>query len=278
MKHLLVLFFTLLTLSIFSQKDTTKTNIKKKHYVYYTWGYTRAWYSTSTIHFVDLSNKYHPVTGNNNYYDFTITKVNATDRSDFNKIRDIINITIPQFVSRLGFHINDKWDFEINYDHAKYVVDDGQRTHIKGQIFGQAVDKDTTLTPALLHFEHTDGANFWMFNAVRKFDLIKRGDLFRATWVVKPGAGFVFPRTDVTMFGERLNNNWHISGWIVGIESGIRLQFITHGFFEFVGKAVYADYTKCLLLGRGNGSANHHFFATQLTGTIGYKFTSKTKQ
>jgi hypothetical protein len=61
------------------------------------------------------------------------------------------------------------------------------------------------------------------------------------------------------------------------VESGLRLQFLTHGFFEFVGKGVFADYTKCLLLGKGNGSANHHFFAAQLTATIGYKFTSKTK-
>jgi hypothetical protein len=175
----------------------------------------------------------------------------------------------------LGFQINKKWDVEINYDHAKYVVDDGQRTHVTGQIFGKQIDKDTTIEGSFLHFEHTDGANFWMVNAVRKIKILEKNKNLSIHAVVKPGAGVVFPRTDVTLFGERLNNNWHFAGWIVGVESGLRIEFLKHGFFEFVAKGSYADYVKCLVLGKGNGSARHHFFTAQLSATLGVKLNTK---
>lgn len=271
----------LLTLSILiclfnssrSQTDTLKPG-KKSWYA--AWGYTKAYYSKSTIHFKDKSGKYHPETGNYNSYDFTIYDATATDRPDLNKIKDVINITIPQFVLHVGYSFNDKWGFELNYDHTKYIVDVNQKVRIKGEIFGVQMDKDTILEPnRFLRFEHSDGANFMLFNAVRKWSLYKPSNKFKASWVLKAGAGFVYPRTDVKIFGEELNNNWHISGWIVSLESGLRLEFLKRGFFEFVGKGSYANYTNALLLGKGNGSANHHFFCGQITATLGFKFKCK---
>ena len=111
-----------------------------------------------------------------------------------------------------------------------------------------------------------------MINFLKRWKFFEPSKKFNAGFVVKPGGGIVYPRTDVTMFGTRLNNNWHIAGWIVGVESALRIEFLKHGVFEFAGKGVYADYVKCLVLGKGNGSANHHFFATQLTATLGVSF------
>ena len=267
--------------SLFSQIETaTITPIKTKRKfkdgsLYGMWGYTQATYSKSTIHFKDNSNTFYPATGKYHDYDFTIYDAKAHDKPDFNGIRDVINITIPQFVARLGYYFNNKKDFgvEINYDHTKYVVDDYQKVRIKGTFNGNYVDQDTILDPQnLLHFEHTDGANFWMFNFIKRWKLYEPSKNFNIGFVVKPGAGFVYPRTDVTMLGTRLNNNWHIAGWIVGVESGFRVEFLKHGVFEFVGKGSYADYRRALVLGKGNGRANHHFFAAQLTMTLGYYF------
>ena len=42
--------------------------------------------------------------------------------------RDIINFSILQFVCHMGIYLNDKLDFELSYDHTKYVVDDWQHT------------------------------------------------------------------------------------------------------------------------------------------------------
>lgn len=270
---------TLLILAIAGMTGWTQAqdnSVQAGRHFYFGWGYTRAWYSRSTIHFKNNSNAYNPVTGRTDNYDFYIHDVEAVDRPDFDRIKDVINITIPQFVGRIGYSFNDKWGAELNYDHTKYVVRDFQRTRVTGRFNDEWVDTDTILDPSkLLHFEHTDGANFWMFNAVRKWKLLNAGKVLKVTWMVKPGAGFVIPRTDVTMFGQRLNNNWKLAGWITGVETGLRTAFFNRVYLEFVGKAVYADYVNCFVLGRGHGRANHHFFATQLTLTAGYIFLRK---
>lgn len=272
MRKIYFLFLLFITVASFSQSDTLRKS-KTKGNFYFNWGYTKAWYSRSTIHFVDHSGSYHPVSNTYNYYDFKIYDAKATDRGDYDKIKDVINITIPQFVFRIGYFFNNKKDFgvEINYDHAKYVVDDGQRVHVKGYINGQNVDKDTTLQSNFLHFEHTDGANFWIFNFIKRWKLYEPSKKFNVGYIVKAGPGFVYPRTDVTIFGERLNNNWHISGWIVGAETGFRMEFLKHGVFEFTGKGSYADYVKCLVIAH-QGKANHHFWTAQMTATIGFMF------
>lgn len=287
MTRIILLFcFALFSISSFSQVEDTNKNLsdnalptllpakKQKGSLYLLWGYTRCAYSKSNIHFVDNSNDYHPATGRYNQYDFTIYDAKATDRSDFNLIKDVVNITVPQFVCRVGYYLNNKKDFaiEINYDHAKYVVNNYQTVRVKGTFNGNYVDKDTIMDPDnFLHFEHTDGANFWMFNFVKRWKLYEPSKLFNVGFVVKPGAGFVYPRTDVTLFGERLNNKWHIAGWIVGVESGLRIEFLKHGIIEFVGKGSFADYTHVLVLGK-SGKANHHFFTGQLSLTIGASF------
>lgn len=279
MKYNILLLFFIVSFSIFAQIDVATTgsvtSSKRKGNFYATWGYTRAWYSKSDIHFIDHSNKYHEATGRYNDYDFTIYNAKANDRPDFDQIKDYVNITIPQFVVHAGYYFNNKKDFgiELSYDHTKYVVNNYQTVHVKGNFNGDYVDKDTILDPDnFLHFEHTDGANFWMLNFIKRWKLYEPSKYFNVGYVIKPGAGIVYPRTDVTMFGERLNNNWHIAGWIVGVESGIRAEFLKHGVFEFVAKGVYADYRNALVLGKGNGKASHHFFAGQLTMTLGLMF------
>lgn len=273
MRHFYVLFlFAGTVLNIYSQTDSLK---KKKTQMYFSWGYTRAAYSKSTLHFKNTSNKFNEFTQQNDNYDFKVYDAVANDRPDFDAITDVVNLTIPQFVFRVGYMFNNKWGIEMNYDHTKYVVTDYQKVRVKGHVNNNYFDKDTILDPStFLHFEHTDGANFWMVNAVRKWDLLKAGRNFEASWVLKPGAGIVFPRTDVTLFGERLNNNWHVAGWIVGVESGVRMEFFKNGFFEFVGKGSFANYLNSLVLAKGNGKARHHFFTGQVTATIGLKFGS----
>lgn len=262
------IIFSLLVLSalnLSAQKDSLKT---KKSSFYVTWGYTKAYYTKSTIHFVNNSG-----TGISKNYDFTIHDATAHDRMDLDKTGDIVNVTIPQFVFRIGYRINEKWGVELNYDHTKYVVDDYQTVRVTGRFDNHWIDSNMVMDPnTFLHFEHTDGANFWMINAVRQFEFYKPTKKFIASWVVKPGAGIVLPRTDATLFGQELNNNWKVAGWIVGLETGLRLQFLRHGFFEFVGKGSYADYMNCFVLGKGNGKANHHFMTFQMTGTIGVVF------
>lgn len=254
--------------------DTCPGAKKKKGSFYLLWGYNRDWYAKSTIHF---KNKDGDPNQQNQYgvYDFKIYKAKAHDRPDFDQLGDVVNITIPQFSARMGYYFNDSKDqgVEINYDHAKYVVADGQTVHIKGSAFGQSFDKDTILNPNYIHFEHTDGANFWMFNYMKRWKIYtSKNGKHNAGLVVKPGIGFVYPRTDVTIFGHRINNNWHISGVCAGVESGIRAEFWRHLTFEFTGKVVGANYIKCLVQGKGHGQASHLMGCAEAIFSFGYTF------
>lgn len=278
MKLIVFSIFSFYTLFSFSQTETTIQPVSNrliKGNIYLMFGYTRCAYSKSDIHFVDRSNTYYPETGKYHDYDFTIYDAKANDRPDFDKIKDVVNITVPQFVFRVGYYFNNKKDFgiELNYDHAKYVVNNYQTVRVKGTFNGTYVDKDTIMDPEnFLHFEHTDGANFWMINFLKRWKLYEPSEKFNIGFVVKPGVGIVYPRTDVKMMGTRLNNKWHIAGWIVGLESGFRVEFLKNGVFELMGKGSYADYRNVLVLGKGNGKASHHFFTGQLTMTIGASF------
>ena len=271
----------LLFVNGFSQSDSLKIRTKKGGSFYISAGFTRAWWGKSDLHLVDRSNKYHEATGLNNNYDFTVYKVEANDRPDFDKLTDIINFTVPQYAYRLGYYFNNKADIglEINYDHTKYIVQDYQRVHIKGDINGTYIDADTILNPkTLLHFEHSDGANFLLFNFVKRWKFINPSKMFNASWVAKAGVGIVIPRTDVTLFGERFNNDFKIAGWMAGVETGLRVEFFKYAFFEFVGKASYADYVNAFVLGKGNGRASHHVSAYQLTLTLGAQYFLKDKK
>jgi hypothetical protein len=279
MRKFVFFYFTLSVFFSFAQETFTVNPAKKKGSFYINWGYTRCAFSKSTIHFEDHSNKIHDNnnTANNNVanYDFTIYDAKAKDRADFDQIKDVANVTIPQFVVHAGYYFNNRQDIgiEINYDHAKYVVDDYQTVRVKGQFNDNYVDKDTVLDPQnFLHFEHTDGANFFMLNLMKRWRLYNPHKRLHVGWVAKAGGGIVYPRTDVTIFGEHLNNNWHVAGWIVGVETGLRVEFLRHGVFEFVSKGSFADYRKCLVLGAGNGRARHTFWCGQLTMVLGVMF------
>jgi hypothetical protein len=277
MKNFFLLVFIAFSLNSFSQ-DTIQFKKKQKGTFYFSWGYTRAWFSKSDIHFVDNSNNYHEATGRNNSYDFTIHDATAKDRPDFDGIPDVANLTVPQYAYRIGYYFNNKADIGIegSFDHTKYIVTDYQRVRIKGQFNGVYVDKDTTLDPnSFLHFEHSDGANFLCFNFVKRWKFYNPSRKFNVGLIAKPGIGMVIPRTDVTLFGERVNNKFHIAGCIAAVEAGLRTEFFNNGFFEFTAKGSYANYMYVLVTGAGNGRANHSFYTLQLTAQLGLRIGGK---
>ncbi len=270
MKYITLTFFLSLLLCspIFSQEEP----VKKGHF-YILWGYNRECYSRSDIHFKNdgdpnLKNQF-------GVYDFTLYNVRAHDKPDFDVIYDLINFSIPQFNARIGYFFNNSrdWGIELNYDHTKYVVTDGQTLHMKGNVLGQFVDTDTSFSRADFHFEHTDGANFLMLEVIKRWKLLESKNQFHNLGLlVKPGAGIVLPRTDVTIFGERLNNNWKVAGVIAGLETGLRAELYKHWVLEFSGKVTFANYINCLVHGKGNGKAQHSFWTLQGILTIGYQF------
>ena len=233
--------------------------------MYLQWGYNTEWYTRSNIHFNDMVN------GVN--HDFTIYKAKARDRNDLDAIvKEPIQISVPQYNYRFGFYLNASHTkaIEINYDHTKYIVEDNQLLHAKGTIGTTYFDKDTAFTHDQMHFEHTNGANFYQINYVRQYILKNKkskSPLFTALW--KGGAGVLIPKTDITLSGKRIDNCFHIAGYCFGAEGGARWYFLKRLFLEGTAKTGFANYTNSL--GVGTGRVNHNFGYFELIGTVGYE-------
>jgi hypothetical protein len=239
---------------------------KGKGTFYGAWGYNRDWFSTSDLHFQN--------SGSDNY-DFTLYNVQAKDRSGFKQILRTAahgDISIPQYSYRFGYYFNDKHNLgvEFNFDHAKYVMVQEQTVHVKGQIHDAYIDKDTVLdSGSFLRFEHTNGANFFLANFLKRASFLHSPN--KKHWlstILKSGAGIMIPKTDVTLFGTRLDNKFHIAGWLIGMEPGLRYDY-RNFFLETTVKGSFVNYTNVLTI--GTGRANHHFWCFEAIATAGFQ-------
>ena len=224
--------------------------------VYFQWGWNREVFSRSTIHF-----------SNGDLYDFYWDKVKAHDKPDFQAI-PTLEVTIPQFSFRLGFRMAPNWYLELNHDHTKYVVSTGQSIRMHGIINGVAIDTTGVLDNSQFHFEHTNGANFWMFMAAHKLDSVfnsKKFDVF-----LKAGGGLLYPKTDVTLFGNRLNNKFHVAGYIAGLEGSLRYSVYRGAYLDLAGKVGFANYVNALTV--DGGKASHSFFFAEGIFSLGFQF------
>jgi hypothetical protein len=244
-------------------------NKNKIEGMYIQWGYNTEWYTKSNIHFK---------MGNGD--DFTLIKAKAHDKPDLDAIiKNPGEISIPQYNYRLGFYINPKHSraIELNFDHIKYVVTDGQKVHVTGIIDGKNAEGDSILNRAnFLHLEHTDGGNLLHINYVQQQTIIKSADHKRAlvNLLWKAGAGINIPRTDITYRGNRFNNKFHIAGYNISAEAGARYYPFKHLFLEFTGKSGYVRYVNALANTESlKGSrVSHGFGYFELIGTFGFDF------
>lgn len=262
LQKIVFLLLSLLTLStsfIFGQNDEKKT---PKGQLYFLWGYNKDWFSPSDLHFESTKS---------NDFDFIVYQVKAHDKprfeSAFNK-----DLSIPQFIYRIGYTFanHPSMGIEIGFDHAKYIVNQNQVARVKGKIFENYVDKDTVLTNNFIRFEHTNGANFLMASFVYRKQIYASpsgSNCFYST--VKPGAGIVVPQSEVALFGINQNNNYHIAGYVTGIDISGRFEFRKHFIAETGFKGVFANYLDVLSV--GESKANHHFFCVEWLFSIGYQ-------
>jgi hypothetical protein len=235
--------------------------------MYIQWGYNKEWYTKSTIHF-KLEN------GD----DFRLIKAKAKDEPGLDAILDRPkDISIPQYNYRLGFYINKSHtkSIELNFDHIKYIVQDGQKVRVKGMLGKQLVDADSILKPYdFLHFEHTDGGNLLHINYVQQNTIFTskktKRPVLNTIW--KAGAGINIPRTDFTYYGDKFNNDFHVAGYNISAEAGMRWYFSKRFFLEGTGKTGYVRYMNALANTtklKGN-RVTHGFAYFELIGLVGY--------
>lgn len=230
--------------------------------IYLQWGYNLERYSRSDIHFKDGSN-----------FEFTLLDAKAHDKPDFTGLRsNPFQLTIPQYSFRVGLYLNEKHtrSIEWNYDHTKYVMTDWQTLRITGHLFGRTIDKDTLINPDFIHFEHTNGANFHQINYCGLATIWKspKRESHHLTLVYKAGAGVVVPKSDVTLMGLKRDNRFHIAGYVISAEVGLRYYPLKKLSLELTGKTGFANYMNVLTV--GDARARHYFFYREVIGLVGY--------
>jgi len=240
------------------------SNGKGKFYI--SIGYNLDWFSKSDIHFKNSS-------GDN--YNFTLHDVKAEDRPGLKNMFHE-NLTIPQYSYRFGYYFGDRgyWGVELNYDHVKYVAIPYQVVHLTGEIRGESFDADTILSPSFIRYEHTNGANYMMLNGIARKDFLhSKSELHWLSGILKFGAGVVLPRSATTVMGNRRDDTYHVAGYVIGLDAGLRYDLLKHFYFETSGKAAFANYTNVFLY--GDGRASQHWFSFEYIFTIGYQFNGR---
>ena len=259
-KPLLLVFFflVLFDLNLFSQT--------KSLYIY--WGWNRANYTSSTVHFKDAN------------YDFELYKLSAKDKPSpfsFSSYFGIKNITIPQYNVRIGYFITDRWSISIGTDHMKYVIIQNQKTTIEGEIhllnspYNKIYHKEALiLDSSFLKMEHTDGLNFVNMDGRRDFKLFTKEKL-DLRLILGVGGGIMIPRSDVTLLSQPRNDEFHLAGWGCTGFSAIKIKY--SGFFIMNElKVGYINLSDILVDQQHSGRASQAFGFFQYNLLFGYQF------
>lgn len=227
---------------------------------YFGFGYNKEWYTKSNIHVKDESGD----------YDFVLHGMTAKDRPQFNEIFRVA-ISIPQYGYRFGYWLpSSRFGIELNFDHAKYVVDEYQTVKLTGRIEDKIYDQDTLVDPlTFFDMEHTDGANFLLLNLMFRKPLVQKKFL-HVSAVAKVGGGIVIPRTDVTLFGQRWNHCFHVAGQVAGIETGMRIELLKYFWIEPTVKGVFANFNSVLAI--DDVLISHRFGAFMVLAHAGFQF------
>ena len=197
-------------------------------------------------------------------FDFTLHQVKAKDEGG------LIFDTAPQFTYLIGYY-SKKWKLGIEYqlDHGKYFVTRNQKVHMKGSIDGVNYDKDTTLGVDFFKMEHSDGANHGMINVMKLLSLSKKQTFIYPEWMIKGGIGLANPKTNTTINGVRRDDRYHISGYVIAVESGLRLNIGKNLYVSGSFKSSFVNYFHFLIAG---GYGKQRWGSAQFDYMIGGRF------
>ncbi|MDH5184313.1 MAG: hypothetical protein OEX12_10525, partial [Gammaproteobacteria bacterium] len=185
------------------------------------------------------------LTGNG--YDFTLRDVVATDRPTpfgIDPYFNPLNFTLPQTNGRVGYFLTDTFSVSFGVDHMKYVMVQDQTVNIEGTIAngmgfdGTYIAGDTqTLSADFLTFEHTDGLNMISVEFEQYFPLwvASQGrSAISAYWGM--GTGFMYPRTNATLFGQTRHDDFNLAGYAVSAKLGTEWLFKNDFFSRLIYK------------------------------------------
>ena len=264
---------------IFGQKKDTARIVRcdlgtpstSKGAMFVFWGWNRAGFTNSDIRFKGAG------------YDFTLENVLAHDRPSPLSL-DYINpgkVSIPQFNFRLGYFIKDNLALVIGQDHMKYVMDQDQTVGFKGNISdpvyaamvqnGQVNLEDEQF----LTFEHTDGLNYVNLG-LEKYQTLLSKEKVDVTWAYGGGAGVMFPKSNVKLFGNERSDRFHVAGFGLDLRTNINAIFWKHWMARVEGKFGYINMPDIkTTLNNKPDKASQDFVFYQINFGIGYTFNTR---
>lgn len=278
-KFILSVLTLTFSLSCMAQFEFVKDNPYKKGNFYIYWGWNRAAYSNSDIHF------------KGNDYNFTLYDVAAKDRqSPFNaKLYFTPNtITIPQYNFRIGYFFHDKYNISIGADHMKYVMQNYigetyQNVRIDGEInngtnFDGNYNNDTiNLTEDFLLFEHTDGLNYENVE-VRRFDVLFSRKYFQFAANEGFGIGALVPRTNTTLMNNARYDEFHLAGYGTGLILSLNMTFFKYFFAQMEWKGGFIHMPDIRTTMYKSDRASQFFWYSQYNMVFGANFRIPSKK
>lgn len=251
-----------------------KTVFAKKGTMFVFWGWNRAWFTKSDIHFTGAD------------YDFYLRNVVAHDRPS--KLNfDYINpgqISAPQFNFRAAYFIKDNLALVIAQDHMKYVMDQNQTVEFSGHIsdpkYADMIQNgNMDLNNAdFLTFEHTDGLNYINLGVERYKPLMEKEN-FKMAWSYGGGIGALLPKSNVRLFGNERSDRFHLAGLGLDLRSNINLVFWKHWMARVEAKFGYINMPDIMTtLNNKPDKASQDFVFGQVNFGIGYVFQTKKQK
>lgn len=243
----------------------------KKGKVFVFFGWNRAAFSNSDIHF------------KGNGYDFQLDHVKATDRpTKFGW--DYINpawFTVVQYNFRAGYFLKDDVALVLGIDHMKYVMKQDQTVNFSGTISDPtyaAMIQNGQVNLAdqqFLTFEHTDGLNYENLG-VEKYGSFITKDNMELLWSYGGGLGVMFPKSNVKLFGNERSDRFHVAGMGADVRGSLNLIFWKHWMLRLEGKFGYINMWDIkTTLNNKPDKAQQDFVFGQVLAGIGYTFNTK---
>lgn len=218
-------------------------NIKKGN-IYITWGYNRAYYNQSDIHF------------KGDGYDFTLEQARAADmpeKFDTDVYFNMKQLTIPQFNFRMGYYFRENTAISMGWDHMKYRLITTQMLKVNGFIDPEKYPSDLgnnyeysgnfdhryiLYNPAFMDFHHSDGFNYLRASLEQRIPFwTSKNKIVTVAFNGAVSAGLMLPWTDWTFFGERNRNKPHIAGYAGSISLGARIELFNYFFIQGTAQA-----------------------------------------
>lgn len=259
---------SLFLLPLMVQAQEKKEKKERKGEFYFSWGYNKEWYTNSNVRVDQPSLR-------NNY---TLKNVTSHDNVGWDQGIFNVPLSIPQYNYRIGYFFDKKKGlaFEINFDHTKHILTDGQTVNLVGTLGGRNVDTSILFAKTNgFNYYLNNGANFLLFNIVKRWTWHEsKSKNFKLDFLGKAGIGPVIPHVENTFFGKVNQDGFQLGGWNVGTEGALKATFYKHVFVEFSNKLDYARYSGLKVY---EGTAKEAFLSYQLILSLGYSFGAGKK-